>query len=117
MTGQAELSHVVDQTARRIANRHSGAVAGAIVAAGRVRLPADGPAPDVGTLFEIGSISKVFTALLLAEAVIRGELTLDTPLKSILPRAVEVPTRNGVEMTLEHLANAHIGPALSAKIT
>lgn len=90
--------------------RHVGLVAGAVradgeravAAAGRTRVP-DGPTPDAETLFEIGSITKVFTALLLAAAVVRGELTLDTPLRELLPE-VEVPSRDGVEITLQHLA-------------
>jgi CubicO group peptidase (beta-lactamase class C family) len=35
--------------------------------------------PRADSLFEIGSVTKLFTALLLAEAVTRGELSLDTP--------------------------------------
>lgn len=38
----------------------------------------DGRPPDRDTLFEIGSISKVFTSLLLADMVRRGEVRLDT---------------------------------------
>lgn len=41
--------------------------------------------PDGTTLFEIGSVSKVFTALLLALAVERGEVKLDAPVASVAP--------------------------------
>lgn len=41
------------------------------------------PTPD--TLFEIGSITKVFTALLLADQVNRGEVSLNTPIEALLP--------------------------------
>jgi serine-type D-Ala-D-Ala carboxypeptidase/endopeptidase len=34
---------------------------------------------DRSTLFEIGSISKVFTALILADMVNKGEVSLDDP--------------------------------------
>ncbi|WP_420456331.1 serine hydrolase domain-containing protein [Rubrivirga sp.] len=44
----------------------------------------NGAAPDAHTLYEIGSVTKVFTALLLADAVTRGETTLETPLADVL---------------------------------
>lgn len=37
------------------------------------------------TRFEIGSISKIFTDLLLADAVVRGEVALDDPIAKHLP--------------------------------
>jgi D-alanyl-D-alanine-carboxypeptidase/D-alanyl-D-alanine-endopeptidase len=37
------------------------------------------------TLFEIGSITKVFTGLLLAQAVLDGKVTLDTTIAELLP--------------------------------
>ncbi len=36
-------------------------------------------APDERTLFEIGSITKVFTATLLADMHLKGEVDLDDP--------------------------------------
>lgn len=52
----------------------------------------------------------MFTALLLAEAVTRGELALDTPVGELLPE-VGAPTRDGVAVTLEHLATHTAGLA------
>lgn len=46
---------------------------------------ADGPAPDGSTLFEIGSITKAFTGVLLADMVLRGEVALDDRLSAHLP--------------------------------
>ena len=40
---------------------------------------------DGDTVFEIGSITKVFTALLLADAVARGEVKLTDPVEEYLP--------------------------------
>lgn len=60
---------------------------------------------DEHTVFEIGSISKTFTGLLLAEMVINGELQLDTPLKDLLPEGVTAPAYNGEDITLVHMAN------------
>ena len=50
----------------------------------------DGAAPDARTLYEIGSISKVLTSLALADAVARGETTLETPVADLLPDSVAV---------------------------
>lgn len=47
----------------------------------------NGKAPDGNTVFEIGSVTKVFTSLLLAEAVIDKQLTLETPVATLLPKA------------------------------
>ena len=64
----------------------------------------DGPHPDGRTLFEIGSITKTFTSLLLADGVVRGEWSLDDPVRALLPPGTVVPTRDGAEITLAHLA-------------
>ncbi|MBA3820834.1 MAG: beta-lactamase family protein, partial [Deltaproteobacteria bacterium] len=63
-----------------------------------------GQPPDGRTLYEIGSITKVFTGLLLADAVQRKEVTLDTPVSELLPTGVTVPTRDKTAITLRHLA-------------
>ena len=52
---------------------------------GRTSTAADAPAPDGATRFEVGSVTKTFTALLLAEAAARGEVTLATPVGALLP--------------------------------
>jgi CubicO group peptidase (beta-lactamase class C family) len=56
------------------------------------------------TLFEIGSITKVFTSLLLAEAVHRGEVALTDPVGKFLPASVKIPESGGRSITLEDLA-------------
>lgn len=57
-----------------------------------------------GALWQIGSITKVFTALLLARAVVRGDVTLETPVFALLP---EVDDR--VVITLGQLATHTAG--------
>lgn len=70
---------------------------------GRVRL--NGAAqPDGDTVFEIGSVTKVFTSLLLADMVERGEVKLSDPVGKFLPAEVKVPNRNGKEITLLDLS-------------
>ena len=69
------------------------------------RLAKDRPeTPGADTVFEIGSITKVFTSLLLADMMERGEVTLDTPVQKLLPDSVKVPARNGKEITLLDLS-------------
>ena len=58
--------------------------------------------PD--TIFEMGSITKVFTATLLTLAVERGEVKLDDPVGKYLPASVHVPERGGRQITLRDLS-------------
>lgn len=64
---------------------------------------------DENTVFEIGSITKVFTTSLLAEMVARGEVKLGDAVSKYLPAAVRVPSRNGRQITLEDLATQTSG--------
>ncbi len=56
------------------------------------------------TVFEIDSVTKTFTALLLQDMVERGEMKLDDPASRYLPKAVALPIRHGKEITLLQLA-------------
>ena len=56
------------------------------------------------TLFNIGSITKTFTTLLLADMVKQGLVNLTDPIERYLPSSVKVPEFNGQKITLEHLA-------------
>jgi CubicO group peptidase (beta-lactamase class C family) len=60
--------------------------------------------PDEHTIFEIGSITKVFTTLVLADMVLRGEVALDDPAQKYLPETVQMPTWQGQQISLLHLA-------------
>ena len=59
---------------------------------------------DGDTLFEIGSITKTFTSLLLLDTVRRGEVHLEDPVAKYLPPEVDTPTHDGKEITLLNLA-------------
>ena len=63
-----------------------------------------GAVPDAHTLYEIGSISKVLTSLALADAVTRGETTLDTPVAALLPDSATVGAHAGGPIRLADLA-------------
>ncbi|MDB5433396.1 MAG: hypothetical protein JWP35_4512 [Caulobacter sp.] len=91
-------------------HRATGMVVGVSGPAGR-RMVGYGPvgrrgARPIGgdTVFEIASLSKVFTALVLAEMVVRGEAGLDDPLSAYVPAGVRVPAFEGREITLTDLA-------------
>lgn len=56
------------------------------------------------TIFEIGSVTKVFTSILLADMVESGKVSLSDPIDKYLPKNVKVPTRNGRRITLLDLA-------------
>lgn len=81
-------------------------------ASGRAGLALDGD-----TLFEIGSITKTFTAALLAEMVERGEVKLDDPVNRYLPIRLRVPRQEGRQITLVDLAtHTSALPALPTNI-
>lgn len=60
----------------------------------------DGGRPNDDTVYEIGSVSKVFTALLVTDAVARGDLRLDQPVQDLLPAGVKMPAGNDREITI-----------------
>jgi serine-type D-Ala-D-Ala carboxypeptidase/endopeptidase len=75
----------------------------------RGRVGADRPEPPgPATIFEIGSITKVFTATVLADMAEEGVLALDDPLQRHLPEGVELPVR-GRPITLADLATQTSG--------
>jgi serine-type D-Ala-D-Ala carboxypeptidase/endopeptidase len=55
------------------------------------------------TLFDIGSITKTFTTLLLADMATQGIVNLNDPIDKYLPASVKVPEFNGTKITLEDL--------------
>jgi CubicO group peptidase (beta-lactamase class C family) len=74
--------------------------------------------PDGDTLYQIGSITKVFTALLLAREVEDGALRPDDPLQKLLPPSVRVPEKDGHPITLIQLATHTSGlPRLPSNMT
>lgn len=64
----------------------------------------DGRTVDERTLFEIGSITEVFTTAVLADMVERGELRLTNLVQDYVPDGVTVPMRQARAMTFTHLA-------------
>ena len=83
-----------------------GIVLGVVEADGSTRIVSYGDAGHEArplgstSVFEIGSITKVFTGILLSDMVERGEVALSDPVSKHLPDGVTVPSRNGREITL-----------------
>ncbi len=75
---------------------------------GRISSASASP-PDGQTLFEIGSVTKVFTALTLAKMANDGVVELDDPISRLLPEGVACPQKNGRQITPRHLATHTAG--------
>jgi len=70
--------------------------------------------PDGETVFQLGSLTKVFTGLLLADMVERGEVRLEDSATQYLPSDVRMPVR-GRPITLRDLATHMSGlPSMPA---
>ena len=65
--------------------------------------------PDGATVYEIGSISKVFTGLLLADAVERGLVSVDDEVQRLLPDGTRVPAADGRPIRLRDLTTHSSG--------
>lgn len=74
---------------------------------GRARLLPGGP-PLREAAFEIGSITKTFTGILLASLVNRGVVSLDDRLPELLPAGIDLPAEQQ-SITLAHLATHTAG--------
>jgi serine-type D-Ala-D-Ala carboxypeptidase/endopeptidase len=112
LMGAQDLGDLKALLLNRTGENHKavGIVMGLVDAAGERFLaagataPGGNVAPDADTVFEIGSITKVFTSLVLADMAGRGEVKLDDPVVKFLPATVKVPERDGRQITLIDLS-------------
>jgi CubicO group peptidase (beta-lactamase class C family) len=104
------MSHTrVTRLLARSAARHTGLVVGVWTGGDGVSIWQRGQLPaGPNSIFEIGSITKVFTATLLADMAETGLVALDDPLERHLPAAASMPTR-GRSTTLADLASHRSG--------
>ncbi len=65
----------------------------------------NGEAVNEHTIYEIGSITKVFTAVLLAQQVMDGKLKLDDPIENYLPQQVKIPQYGDHKITFGNLSD------------
>lgn len=98
-----------------VVGRRDGARDRVVAAGGAQR---DGRPIGAESIFEIGSITKVFTNILLADMVLKGEVALEDPVQKFLPAGVTMPSRNGKAITLLDLATASSGlPSIGNNMT
>jgi len=122
--GESALADIVSQAVSREFDRqgHIGIVVGAVVeneevllGFGKSQLGSSEP-PDADTVFEIGSISKVFTGILLAKKVESAELDLDDPIADRLPEGWTL-SDSARDIALRHLTTHTSGfPRLPANL-
>jgi serine-type D-Ala-D-Ala carboxypeptidase/endopeptidase len=86
-----------------------GLVVGVLEPDGSTRVVGWGTGVSEDAIFEIASIAKAFTATLLADMALRGEVSLEDPVATHLPPHVTVPTIGGRPMTLLDLATHRSG--------
>lgn len=101
---------------REVANKRSKSIIVGIVNTNGRQIFAEGKIsdsntalPDGNTIYEIGSITKVFTSLALADMSLKQELNLTDPISKFLPKTVKTPVRNGKEISLLSLSTHRSG--------
>lgn len=121
----AQTSGIIDSIARSFKADHQlpALVIGVIDSAGERILPygvarmGDSAEVTGDTRFEVGSVSKVFTSLLLANMVNEGDVHLDDPVARYLPDSVHAPEYRGQVITLRELSTHTSGlPRLPTNI-
>ena len=105
------LTDLLDSLEQAVASGTALSVRGALVQGGDItefsfgRLAPDGgAAPDGDSAYQIGSITKVFTHLLLAEMVARGKLRYETTIADLLSDEIVFADPAVGEITLLQLA-------------
>jgi CubicO group peptidase (beta-lactamase class C family) len=114
--GQIPIDSIKAIIRQEVANKRSKSIIVGIVnadgrqlAAAGIRSDKDPTPPDGNTIYEIGSITKVFTSLLLADMSLRKQVDLDAPISAFLPATVRTPVRNGKEISLLSLSTNRSG--------
>jgi serine-type D-Ala-D-Ala carboxypeptidase/endopeptidase len=109
----ALVADMVGSILDRHARKHAGVAVGVLWEGAqwtfaRGRLSTDAAPLDANSIFEIGSVTKVFTATLLADMVEQGLVRLDDPVQGHLPEDVRLPI-HGRPITLCDLATQTSG--------
>lgn len=102
-----ELRQTLDEVVKKYERKYVGLAAAAVhgdrtVMTGRGATARPGAPPDPHTVFQIGSITKVFTSLLLADLVLAGRVALDQPVADFFPE-ISIPS-HGRPISLLDLA-------------
>jgi serine-type D-Ala-D-Ala carboxypeptidase/endopeptidase len=105
----AEIQAILD---KRVADRRGKGIAVALLLPnGETRFVSAGDSGnaarskvDEDTIFEIASITKTFTATLLAQMIERGEVSLNDPVRRFAPAGVQMISPGVGDVTLEQLS-------------
>ena len=104
-------SEVVESIERRIEEGLTPSIALAIIDSSGIqyfnfgKTTKHGKEVDENTIYEIGSISKVFTGILLAQQVLDGDLKLEDEINRFLPDDIKVPVMGEQEITFGNLTD------------
>lgn len=114
--GQIPIDSIKAIIQREVTNKRSKSIiVGIVDANGRQFFAAgqlsdtDKRLPDGNTIYEIGSITKVFTSLALADMSLKKQLNLTDPISKFLPKTVKTPIRNEKEISLLSLSTHRSG--------
>lgn len=69
----------------------------------------DGQIPSAENIYEIGSITKTFTGILLAKAIVEKKISLTDPVNKFLPKNIPVIKFGNDTLKIVHLANHSSG--------
>jgi CubicO group peptidase (beta-lactamase class C family) len=124
VAGAQQTAGTIDSLARTFRARHPtpALVIGVVTSKGERILPYGVAGDDStrvtgATRFEVGSVTKIFTSLLLARMVESAGVRLDDPIARYLPDSVKAPEYMGQEITLGELATHSSGlPRLPTNI-
>jgi serine-type D-Ala-D-Ala carboxypeptidase/endopeptidase len=115
-TAQPQMDDIKAIIDKEVANKRSKSIiVGVVDANGRhivsagIKSDNNPTAPDGNTIYELGSIGKLFTTLIMAEMSLKGQLNYNDPVSKYLPKRVKIPNRNGKEISLLHLATHRSG--------
>ena len=114
---QISIDHIRALIKQEVAAKRSKSIiVGIVDSTGNRQLMAEGilsdddpRKPDGNTLYEIGSITKVFTSLILADMSLNQELNINDPISKYLPKNVRVPMWKAKEISLLSLSTHRSG--------
>ena len=117
-------AEVVEAIEKRIANDYLPSIAIALIDSTGTyyfnfgKTEADGSKVDQNTVYEIGSISKVFTGILLAQQVLDNDLSMEDKINDLLPDGLVVLVKGDNKITLGNLTDHTSGlPRMPNNIT
>jgi D-alanyl-D-alanine-carboxypeptidase/D-alanyl-D-alanine-endopeptidase len=114
--GQVLIEKIKTIIKQEVRNKRSKSIIVGIVDANGRRIFSEGiksdldpTLPDGNTIYEIGSITKVFTALLLADMSLKHQVNLNDPISKFLSPYVKTAVKNGKQISLLSLATHRSG--------